>query len=525
MKTVFKHLGRLLLAVALVLTGVMLGTRFQRPPAAVDATKALWTCSMHPQVLQDKPGICPICAMKLVPLRKNGAAAPPGRLAIDPSLTQNIGVRYATVEQGPLRLAVRSVGYVREAEPLQRDVSLKIAGWIRKLHADTEGASIREGDPLFELYSPELLVAQNELLAARRAPGEAALVDASRQRLRLWDVPAEDIDALLAAGKASGTATFRSPADGFVLEKNVVQGSAVEASQKLFRIVDLSTVWIDVQVYDAQVMQVGLGRKATARVGALPGREFAGDVVFVSPRIDPTTRTGTVRLAFPNPGVALRPGMYATVELSVPVSDAAILVPREAVIDSGVRQVAFVAGAPGHFEARNVKMGLETGTGSVQILSGLAPGEKVVVSGQFLLDAESRLREAIRKIESPGPAPAPGVDAVTRAYLALSDALAADKAVDEAQVQALIQAAKANDGEAVATAVEHMCCVPLKEQRERFKKVSEAMIARLQRGGGTSPLYLIRCPMAEARWLQASDKIANPYLGAAMRSCGEVLAR
>ncbi|HEX7897862.1 MAG TPA: efflux RND transporter periplasmic adaptor subunit [Planctomycetota bacterium] len=530
MKSAAGHLARLVLCVALVCAGVAIGAWFFRAPSAPPpAVKGeLWTCSMHPQVIRDAPGVCPICFMKLVPVRKGGDA--PGQITIDPVLTQNMGLRTAPVEEGPLTMAVRTLGAFREAEPLRREVALRVSGWIEKLHAATEGVRVKKGDPLFDLYSPELLVAQNELLAARRAlkrlPEKAdallradaeSLLESSRERLRLLDVPSDTIDAILAAGVAQPTITFRSPADGFVLEKDVVQGAAVEASKMLFRIVDLSTLWLDAQIYEPQLALIAVGRRATARVASLPGRDFAGEVVFVSPRIDPQTRTAVARLAFPNGDLSLKPGLYASVELSIPVAEKTILVPREAVIDTGSRQVAFVAKGRGHFEARNVRMGAENGAGAVQILGGLVPGETVVVSGQFLLDAESRVREAIRKL-SP-PATEPGFEAVVRAYLPLADSLARDKPVEPPAVDTLIEEAKRANAPEVAKEVEHLCCVPIKEQRERFKKVSEALIALKPAG------YVIRCPMADARWLQTSDRIQNPYMGTSMPQCGTIEAR
>lgn len=523
-----RHLSRLALAVALVCSGVVLGALFFRgrsPEPSTAAAGQLYTCSMHPQVIQDKPGVCPICFMKLVPLRKGGDA--PGSITIDPTLTQNMGLRLATVEEGPLTLTLRAVGSFREAEPLRHEVAPRVSGWIETLHADTEGARVKKGDPLFDLYSPELLVAQNELLAARRAlrrlPEKAdpslradaeRLLESSRQRLRLLDVPAEAVEEILAADAPRPAITFRSPADGFILEKSAVRGAAVEASKTLFRIVDLSTLWLDARIYESQLPHVAVGRRATARVG---GRDAAGEVIFVSPGVDPESRTAVARMAFPNPDFLLKPGLFASIELVAPVAARTILAPREAVIDTGSRQVAFVAKEKGRFESREVRMGAEDGAGRVQILAGLAPGDRVVVSGQFLLDAESRMREAVRKLSA--PAPEPGFSALLRAYVAIGDSLARDKTVEAPAVDALIEEAKRAGAPAVAKEVEHLCCVPLKDQREQYKKVSEAVIALKPEG------YVIRCPMAEARWLQTDDKIQNPYLGASMLRCGTIEAR
>lgn len=531
------HAARLLLALALVVAGAVLGATLLRPRAAAPEAveKTLWTCSMHPQVLQDKAGVCPICFMKLVQVRAGGLRSDPA-IVIDPVLTQHLGIRTALVEQGPLTFRLRAVGVFREADSLRRDVTLKVAGTLEKLHASVDGARVRKGEPLFDLYSPDLLVAQNELLSARRAlQALPAGVDAgvkadtlryfesARERLLLLDVPAETIDALLASGRASRTITFRSPADGFVADKEAVEGSPVEANRPVLRIVDDSTLWLDVQIPETKIPHVALGGKATARVAGLPERDFTGEVIFLSPRVEAATRSGTARLAFANPERALRPGNYATAEFTIKVAEKAILVPREAVIDSGVRQVAYLSGPNGRYEPREVRMGLESGDGAVQILSGLAPGERVVVSGQFLLDAESRMREGIRKLSDPAPKKAPEAapEALPRAYLSLAALLAEDKPATTEDVDVLIAAAKAAGANAIVEAVEHLCCVPLKEQRERFKKVSEAAIAWMQKTPGAK-LYVIRCPMAEASWLQSDDRIRNPYMGRSMPACGEV---
>ncbi|HXG61035.1 MAG TPA: efflux RND transporter periplasmic adaptor subunit [Planctomycetota bacterium] len=371
--------------------------------------KYYWDPMMKPPYISDKPGKSPM-GMDLIPVYEDEVRAGP-TVTIDPIMTQNIGIRTAPVEEGPLFVSVRTVGYFREAEPRQRDITLKVGGWIDKLHADTEGIFVKKGAPLFDLYSPELLVAQEELLTAVRALDRLSkeadsglrtdrqrLVESARRKLSLWDVPAETIDAILREGAAQLRITFVSPSDGYVVEKRVVQGSAVEAGMKLFRIVDQSILWLDAQIYEAQLPSLALGQKAKAIVSSLPGRDFEGEVVYISPSVHPATRTAVARLSFPNPNLVLKPGMYATIDLRVRVAGRTLIVPREAVLETGVRQIAFVARDGGHFDPRIVRVGAETGDGRVQILEGLAPGEKVVTSGQFLLDAESRMREAIQKM-------------------------------------------------------------------------------------------------------------------------------
>ncbi len=584
-----------------LVAGLMLSSKQAKKAPSEPAN--LWTCSMHPQVLQDKPGACPICGMQLAPVRKDPSThvAPTGErkikywwdpmmsppyisgkpgkspmgmdlvpvyedevragptVTIDPVLTQNIGVRVASVEEGPLVLGIRTVGYVREAETHQHDITLKVDGWIERLHANTEGMFLKKGDPLFDLYSPDVLVAQEELLLAHRALARlpagaeerlrtdtARLVESAREKLALWNVPKEAIDDALRTGKAGATVTFRSPADGFVVEKMVVQGSAVEARMKLLRIVDQSVLWIDAQIYESQIPYIKIGQKARASVRGRPEAAFEGEVVFLSPQISAMTRTAVARLAFPNPELVLKPGMFATMDLTVEVSPRAIMVPREAVIDTGVRQIAFVALDGGHFEPRLVRMGLETGDGRAQILAGLAPGERVVTSGQFLLDSESRLREAIQKmtgerlLHPPAkpekqPAPPPHVhskansDSVVSPYFEMARTLASDRAVTPAAVDALVEAAGklgGDAGEEIGRAAVPLRDKPIKEQREAFKKLSEAVIeltGRLTTSKAVGEkVFVLHCPMAKADWLQNSERVANPYYGSEMLECGEV---
>jgi Cu(I)/Ag(I) efflux system membrane fusion protein len=538
--------------------GFWIGRPSSDLPPGPSSSKAetLWTCSMHPQVLQDKPGSCPICGMQLTPVRKDPAPGDsdknPGgpTVTIDPVVVQNIGVRVAAVEEGPLHLSIRTVGYLREAETHQHDISLKIDGWIERLHANTEGMHVKKGAPLFDLYSPDLLLAQEELLLAQRAlerlpagtdertrldAGE--LVDSARQKLALWNVPKAAIDEALRTGRARPTVTFRSPAEGTVVEKTVVQGSAVEAGVKLLRIVDLSVLWIDAQVYESQVPYIKIGQKARASVRGSPEADLEGEVVFLSPQVSAATRAATARLAVPNRDLHLKPGMFATVDFSVEASPRALLVPREAVIDTGARQVAFVVLGAGRFEPRRVRMGLETGDGRAQILAGLAPGERVVTSGQFLLDSESRLREAIQKMTAekllipPAPPPAPGTrrsDGVVGPYLEMSGELAADRPVPPKSLDDFGEATRAlgPDGESVGRAAAALRDANLKDQREAFKKLSVAMIDLVRRLPASrsvaEKLYVLHCPMAKADWLQRSETVANPYWGSEMLECGAV---
>ncbi len=419
---------------------------------------------MHPQVIQDHPGFCPICHMRLVPLNMDSSAGAgnsageqrkilyywdpmlgPSSIAhvtgksamgmdlvpvyedeqsagptvtIDPTIVQNMGVRTAEVSRGPLAKTVRAVGILEVPEPGQYDINLKINGWIKKLYADQEGMHVHRGDVLFDLYSPDLQVAEEELIGAVKSlksldPNASNalrsesqdLVASAKQKLRLWDVADEDIAGIAQATQAPETVPFRSPANGDVIDKMVVQGSAVQAGMKVMRIEDHTKLWLDAQVYEDDIPLVALGQTVQATVEASPGKTFSGPITFIYPHLDHMSRTVTVRVTLDNPNHELSPGMYATANiLTQPVSDA-VLVPREAVIDTGTRQIAFVALAEGHFEPRKVRMGVMGDDDRVQILEGLAPGETVVTSGQFLLDVESRTTEAIDKLRRSSASP------------------------------------------------------------------------------------------------------------------------
>jgi RND family efflux transporter MFP subunit len=281
-----------------------------------------------------------------------------------------------------------------------------VSGWIERLPAHTEGMHLAKGDPLFDLYSPALEAAVAELIAARRSrdrlgrgdePAAAGRVLAAAERkLLLYGLTADEVARLAGLDRPPRALTFRSPIRGHLVEKNVVEGAAVEAGGRVMRIVDHSQLWLDARVFEQDLARVRVGQAARTILTALPGRTVEGEVIFIHPHVDEATRTATVRLVVPNPTLLLRPGMYASVEILTEAPEPKLLVPREAVIDTGRRQVAFVAHEGGHFEPRRLTLGSEA-DGIVEVLAGLRAGERVVTSGQFLLDAESRTREAVAK--------------------------------------------------------------------------------------------------------------------------------
>ena len=372
-----------------------------------EAKKQLYTCGMHPQVIRDQPGTCPICGMELVPVGTTPASGGgAGVVTIDPAIVQNMGVRTATVTAGPLRRTVRANGVLAEAEPLQHDVNLRVSGWIERLHANVQGMQVRAGDPLFDLYSPELQVAIGELISARRARdahgSQAILVGAATQKLELLGLPPAQIERLGRLEAPPATVTFTSPIDGVVIEKPIVTGDAVQVGMRALRIVDHRELWVDARIFEQDLPAVRVGQPARVTIASRPGAPIEGRISFVHPMLDPATRTTTARLTVPNASLSLRPGMYATVGIESELAPHALLAPREAVIDTGTESVVFLARDGGRFEPRRVTVGATGDDGRVEVLDGLAAGDVVVTSGQFLLDAESNMQEALERFRAAG---------------------------------------------------------------------------------------------------------------------------
>ena len=326
---------------------------------------------------------------------------------LDPEQAGRIGVTFATAERRSFVRAVRAVGNVSQDETRLAKVSPKIEGWVERLYVDFTGASVAEGDPLLDVYSPMLVVAQEELILARRLLSEAEasgsgrsltnaneLLESARRRLRYWDVSDEEITRIESTGSPQKTLTLRAPASGAVIEKNVVVGSRIMPGMDLYTIADLSRVWLEVEVFEKDLSLVRLGQHGVVLFDAYPGEEFDGLVAYVYPTVSVEARTGRVRLELANPGLRLRPGMYASVELHLAGPQEALLVPRGAVLQTGERSVVFTRGPDGSLTPRDVVVGLLAGS-DIEILGGLAHGDVVVSSANFLIDAESNLAASI----------------------------------------------------------------------------------------------------------------------------------
>ena len=383
-----------------------------RPPEKPGATaasseKTLYTCGMHPWIIQDHPGNCPICGMKLEPVHKTAGTSAPSAassaIALDPETIQMMNLQTTEITRGPLRRTIRTVGTIDYNETALADVTTKFKGWIEKLDVDATGQLVHRGEPLFEIYSPELYSAEAEYLAVLNSTNDSnalALREAALDKLKFLDLSDAQIAGLEKAREARKTLQILAPTDGFVIEKDVVQGQMVDAGMKLYRLADLGIVWVLAQVYEPDLPYVQLGQEATVKLASLPDREFRGRVTYVYPNVDEKTRTARVRLEFENPGYFLKPGMFVSVQIASELDPSAVLVPDSAVLRSGERNTVFVALSGGKFDPRTVVLGPEGERDTVEVTSGLQEGERVVTSGQFMLDSESQLREAIQKMNS-----------------------------------------------------------------------------------------------------------------------------
>jgi membrane fusion protein, copper/silver efflux system len=389
----------LLLAVACVVAGFWFRESHSKP-ASAQAAAQLYTCGMHPQVIQDHPGNCPICGMKLTPIRNQAGGQ---TITLDDATTQNMNIRTAAVTRGPLRRTIRTVGTIDYNETTLADVTTKFSGWIEKLYVDTTGQQVHRGDPLFEIYSPDIYSSQVEYLMAmgpgtNTAPGTGNMQKSARARLAFFDISDDQIVELERSRQAKKTLRINAPRDGYVIEKMATEGQMVAPGMKIYRIADLGLVWVLAQIYEQDLAYIKLGQEARVTLSYLPDRQFNGRLTYIYPDVDEKTRTAKVRMEFHNPGFLLKPGMFATVQLDSELEPSVLLVPDMAILRSGEKNIVFVALDGGRFEPRNVVLGPQGENDMYQVISGLKEGEKIVTSGQFMLDSESQLREAIQKM-------------------------------------------------------------------------------------------------------------------------------
>jgi Cu(I)/Ag(I) efflux system membrane fusion protein len=409
----------LLLALAVVAAlsiGGYLLSRFGPRHVATETQAAGYYCPMHPTYRSDRPGQCPICSMDLVPAQSGAAhdtshasGDVPGLVGVqlDPRRVQMIGVRTATVEKRPLGPSIELVGFVTPDESRFRRVQLRVAGWVRELAVNRTGDVVRKGQPLLTLYSPELYQSEQEFLIELGGAGEghgatheAGALAAARERLRLLEVPDEEIARLERERRAETVLTLRAPSDGTVLERGVTEGQYVGPSTPLLTLADLSQVWLLADLYEMDLERVRAGDHATFSADATPGRVFEGRVDFIYPTVSAETRTVKARIGLDNRDGDLRPGMFGRVKIAARGTQL-LTVPLEAIVRTGEHEYVFVVHEGGHFEPRLVTTG-KSGGEWVEIVRGLELGETVVASASFLIDSESRLKAALSGMGSAG---------------------------------------------------------------------------------------------------------------------------
>ena len=421
----------------------------------------LWTCGMHPQVIQDHPGDCPICGMDLVPLKDSTPAVdaeapgekkikywvapmdptyisdtpgkspmgmdlvpvyedgPPeedsaGIVHIDPSFVQNIGVQWVDAERRDIPMTIRTIGTVTYNDQRISQVNIKYAGWIEDVQVNFIGEPVRKGQKLFEVYSPELVTTQKEYLSAldyvkRMNEGNypdireraESLLKSSRERLRNWDLSAGQIEELESKREPLRTITVFSPADGIVISKmdQSLEGMYVKPGMNLYRIADLSRVWVEAEIFESQMQWLKVGQRASLEFASMPGKKYRGTIRYLYPFLEQKSRTMKVSIEIANSDLALRKDMYAEVIFDIPAALQVVTVPENAVIHSGRRNIVVLSQGDGSFQVKEVELGIN-GDHVWEVKKGVMEGDKVVTSSQFLIDSESNLRAAIQKIIS-----------------------------------------------------------------------------------------------------------------------------
>jgi membrane fusion protein, copper/silver efflux system len=535
--------------------------------AAADTSAIIWTCSMHPQIRLPHPGKCPICFMDLIPLREEGAREEGDRrLEMTESAVKLAGIETIPVQRRAVSVRIRIVGEVEYDETRLADIASWVPGRIERLHVDFTGAPVKRGEKLAEIYSPQLVSAQEELLQAMS--GDTSTLGSVREKLRLLGMTGEQVASIERGGKVRRTVATYAPVSGVVVEIGVREGEYVKTGTRMMRVADLSRVWVVLRAYQSDLPMLMRGQRVRFTATALPGSEFSGTVEFVDPVLDPETMTAGVRAAVRNEGGRLRPGMYVSGEILAPVAADGTVVPEGSAVEpeplvipatapllTGTRAVVYVR-APGDrpvFEGREVVLGPRAGDEYV-VLDGLAEGELVVTAGEFKIDSELQIR-AKPSMMSPAAGGTAGsrgdveagltaLDPLYDAYFDLQMALAGDD----------LDAAKSAFGHIGSAAGGAGLRLPAGPRREAWVELSGAIAESAARGSASADIeaardvfyhlsrtmisleeevghaggdfWLTFCPMARdnagAYWIQQVDTVYNSFFGKAMLRCGSI---
>ena len=399
----------LTVALSVVVGGSVLVLSACQKSGEHSASAKRFHCPMHPDVVKDGPGDCPICGMRLVPMDdqntpEGSPASGPANLApvtISSDARQRMGLTLGTVEKRAIRHELRTSALIEAAEPRLHHVTTKVSGWVEQLYVAVTGQSVVKGDPLLSIYSPDLLAAQHEYLSAlgssRNQPaGALNLLAAARRRLQLWDITDEQIDRLEKTGKVEKTLTLTAPASGVVLEKHIIAGQKIESGEPLMVIADLSVVWGDADIYESDLRHVRTGMPVAISLPFQSDKSYTGTVTFLSPSIDPATRTMKARLEIANSDFALKPGMYADARLADDLGER-LAIPEGAVMRTGEKTYAFRDDGNGKLTPVEIAVGARS-DGYYEMVSGLKEGDRVVTSANFLVDSESSMQAALKAV-------------------------------------------------------------------------------------------------------------------------------
>jgi len=533
---------------------------------------------MNPTYIREGPGKSPM-GMDLIPVYEDDEPSAEGVIKIDPVTVQNIGVRTTKATRGPLYSTIRTVGHITYNEELVEHVHTKISGWVETLFVDTTGESVYQGQKLLTIYSPELVATQEEYLQALEyklqtagsrfediTRGADTLIESTRRRLLLMDIDPGQIKALEERGEVQKNMLLRAPATGIVINKNVFEGMKISPGMEIYTIADLSKVWVLVSIYEYELPFIRVGQMAEMRLSYEPGAKYKGRITFIYPYLQPKTRTIQIRMEFDNPGLRFKPDMYANITIEAKASNDAILVPSEAVIRTGSRNVVITDIGGGKFLPKDVTIGPE-GKGFLQVLSGLDEGETVVTSGQFLIDSESNLRETINKmleakknVRDKKKEPASVTDGgagggmmgmimiditgeqrslmseLIDVYIKMHDALVSESlsgvAAEADAISKIIKKIKSSDSDGrlktisgpIEKTLKGLTSGDLEKARAEFAVLSKTMVAYVKGTGRkdaiSSEVKMYICPMKKELWLQTGAEVQNPYLGKDMLICG-----
>lgn len=582
----FRFFVRPYLVAGLLASALITGCDKNNSSSTSNPNVDYYTCTMHPSVHSHDPKAkCPICSMDLEPVMKKGAGhGPPVQASSAPAVVdpefhdftvpitrqQQIGVTFAEVKREPLRRTIRAAGTVAMDQKRRWEYVARIEGYVEKLDVTSPGEPVKKDQALLSIYSPDLFVTQRELInqlnardretTAEGRSHNATLIESSRRRLEQWNITASQIAELEKTRKAPEFLTLHSPFDGVVEDVPVQQGRKVMPGDRMVNVVDLSLVWVWAEFYEEELPLLAQGLKAVVTTPSYPGERFEGQIALVSPFVANTMRTAKVRLDIPNPGYRLRPGMFVTVELALD-HGTALAIPVSAVMPTGERTLVFVDKGEGKLEPRAIQLGGQYGD-HYELHNGLKEGERVVDSANFLIDAESKVQGAVKSFEEHAPegpakmAATPEVNplpAEARALYApfMASYLAVERLLNQDNLEGLTSAVTqlrdqvraigksgvlpANradiyqrDVSNLDTELGQFKTAALGDARISFGKVSAALIALLTEFPPPleSTIYVMNCPMWEkspADWVQSNDVIANPFMGAKMSGCGDVV--